>query len=113
MPSHKTIELTGMSHDRFDFIWRHFHVPTDTENYQDDMSDIEDDSNEEEELIEHTLERVEAYEDVMDEDDSLLEISASDTCANNQPFGTSVSVDEDKEHPWNKHVWSPSTEIKA
>eukprot|EP00957_Ditylum_brightwellii_P171778 13076709-Ditylum_brightwellii.AAC.1 len=78
-----------MSHNRFDFIWWHFHVQTDTENYQDDMSDIEDDSNEEEEWIEQTLEQVEAYEYVMDEDDSLLESSASYTCANNQPFGTS------------------------
>eukprot|EP00957_Ditylum_brightwellii_P182829 13926703-Ditylum_brightwellii.AAC.1 len=41
----------------------------------------------------------------MDEDDSSLESSASDICANNQPFGTSVSVDEDKEHPQKKHVW--------
>eukprot|EP00957_Ditylum_brightwellii_P078457 5966213-Ditylum_brightwellii.AAC.2 len=48
MPIHKTIELTGMSRDRFEFIWRHFYVQTYTENYQDDMSDTEDDSNEEE-----------------------------------------------------------------
>eukprot|EP00957_Ditylum_brightwellii_P090789 6913584-Ditylum_brightwellii.AAC.1 len=69
------------------------------------MSDIEDNSNEKEELIEQTLEKVEAYEDVMNEDDSLLEGSANDTCANNQPFGKSVSVGEDKKHPWNRHVW--------
>eukprot|EP00957_Ditylum_brightwellii_P022115 1668463-Ditylum_brightwellii.AAC.1 len=41
----------------------------------------------------------------MDIDDSLLESSASDTCANNQLFGTSVSVDEDKDYPQGKHVW--------
>eukprot|EP00957_Ditylum_brightwellii_P150786 11481148-Ditylum_brightwellii.AAC.1 len=61
MPSHKTIELTGISHDRFDFIWQHFCVQTDTENYQDDMSDIEDDNNTEEELIKQTLEWVEVH----------------------------------------------------
>eukprot|EP00957_Ditylum_brightwellii_P053910 4084300-Ditylum_brightwellii.AAC.1 len=83
MPSHKTIELTGT------FIWWHFHVQTDAENYLDDMLDIKDDSNEEEELIEQMLERVEVYEYVMDEDDSLVESSTSDTCANNQPFGMS------------------------
>eukprot|EP00957_Ditylum_brightwellii_P176830 13469460-Ditylum_brightwellii.AAC.1 len=72
----------------FDFVWWHFHVQTDTENYQDDMSDNEDDSNEEEELIKQILDQVEAYEYFMDEDDSLVESSTSDTCANNQPAGT-------------------------
>jgi hypothetical protein len=86
MPSHKTIELIGMSRNKFDFI-------------------IKDNSNEEKELIEQTLDQLEVYEYVMDEDDSLVESSTSDTCANNQPFGTIVSVDEDQEHPQKKHVW--------
>eukprot|EP00957_Ditylum_brightwellii_P162132 12343872-Ditylum_brightwellii.AAC.1 len=73
-------------------------------NYQDDISDTEYDTNEDgmdgqdEDMIEQTLEQVEAHENTTDEDNSSLESSASERSINNQPFGMGVSVDEDKEH---------------
>eukprot|EP00957_Ditylum_brightwellii_P157124 11958615-Ditylum_brightwellii.AAC.1 len=105
MPTHKTIELTGMPCNRFGFIWRHFHVQTYAINYQDDMSDIEDESDEDEDLIEETLERVQADKDTMDEDYLSMERSSSDTSTNNQQFGIGVGMDKDKEHWQKKHVW--------
>eukprot|EP00957_Ditylum_brightwellii_P098650 7514867-Ditylum_brightwellii.AAC.1 len=104
MSSHRTIELTGMSHNRFDFIWWQFHVQTDTINYQDDMSDIENETNEDEDLIEQILEMVKAHKDTMDEDDLSVGSSASNTSANNQQVGSGVGMDEDKEHPQKKYV---------
>eukprot|EP00957_Ditylum_brightwellii_P034628 2625803-Ditylum_brightwellii.AAC.1 len=105
MPSHKTIELTGMPCKRFDFIWWCFHMQTDIVNYQDDMSDTKDETDEDKDFIEQTLERAEAHKDTMDEDNLSVRSSESNESANNQPFGVGVGVDEDKERPWKKHAW--------
>eukprot|EP00957_Ditylum_brightwellii_P095668 7289018-Ditylum_brightwellii.AAC.1 len=49
MPSHAIATKFGMMRDRFNFIWQHFHVQSDTEHYQSGMHENDYDAEEEEE----------------------------------------------------------------
>eukprot|EP00957_Ditylum_brightwellii_P208411 15357292-Ditylum_brightwellii.AAC.1 len=49
MPTYKITSMLGMTRSRFVFIWRHFHVQSNTTTYQEDGSDVDDDTEEAEE----------------------------------------------------------------
>eukprot|EP00957_Ditylum_brightwellii_P186186 14173965-Ditylum_brightwellii.AAC.1 len=62
MPSHAIATKFGMTRDRFNFIWQHFHIQSDTEHYQcmhesDNDVEEEEEEEEEEEVCEQTMER--------------------------------------------------------
>eukprot|EP00957_Ditylum_brightwellii_P012230 923950-Ditylum_brightwellii.AAC.1 len=58
MPKHRITTMLGMSRDRLNFIWQHFYVQSDNENYQEDSSESKDGSSkdEEEDFVEQTME---------------------------------------------------------
>eukprot|EP00957_Ditylum_brightwellii_P192478 14654645-Ditylum_brightwellii.AAC.1 len=99
MPSHSI-----MTHDHFNFIWQHFHVQPNTEYYQADIhksdNDIkEDDDNNE--LYEQTLEKVQRDEEDMHGDDCSANMSDFDedkaSCNNHV-------VEDSSKHPRKKDI---------
>eukprot|EP00957_Ditylum_brightwellii_P005919 448522-Ditylum_brightwellii.AAC.1 len=67
MSTHSITSMLGMTRDRFRFIWRRFHVQSNTATYQEENLDTDDDTEEDEEeeecLVEQCLERVQAEEE--------------------------------------------------
>eukprot|EP00957_Ditylum_brightwellii_P173254 13190005-Ditylum_brightwellii.AAC.1 len=61
MPTHPIASMLGMTRDRFGFIWRHFHVQSNTAIYQEENLDSDDDTDKDgkgkEYLVEQCLER--------------------------------------------------------
>ena len=55
MPQHLITKELGMSRDRFNFLWRHFHVSSDD---LDEVEEVNESETENEELVEQTIERV-------------------------------------------------------
>eukprot|EP00957_Ditylum_brightwellii_P004312 327261-Ditylum_brightwellii.AAC.1 len=59
--------MLGMTRSRVAFIWIHFHVQSNTATYQEDGSDVDGDTEEDEEgeeyLVELSLERVQKEEE--------------------------------------------------
>ena len=70
MPQHVITNELSMSRDRFKFLWRHFHVSSDFDSK--DGEEVEENDNEE--LVEQTVERV-VYdqEEMLDEDQNVEE----------------------------------------
>eukprot|EP00957_Ditylum_brightwellii_P175294 13344773-Ditylum_brightwellii.AAC.1 len=111
MPTHIITTKLGMSHNCFDFIWRHFHVQYNTEHYQDDPEESDDelDDKEEDELHKQTLERVQRDEEHLHQDDLALDMSASnddDDAVEDESFEVNdKGEDKGTEHPRKKEVW--------
>eukprot|EP00957_Ditylum_brightwellii_P171696 13071207-Ditylum_brightwellii.AAC.1 len=69
-----------MSRDRFNFIWRHSHVQSDNENYQEDLSESKDgySKDEEEDFVEQTMDWVQAEEEEQNMDEFSVDMSDGD-----------------------------------
>eukprot|EP00957_Ditylum_brightwellii_P080423 6116899-Ditylum_brightwellii.AAC.1 len=82
MSTHSITSMLGMTRDRFGFIWRHFHVQSDTATYQKENLDTDDDTEEVEEreeyIVEQCLERAQAEEEKRYRDDSSMDSDGSD-----------------------------------
>ena len=70
MPQHVITKELGMSRDRFNFLWRHFHVSSDD---LDEVEETDGEETENEDLVEQTVERV-----VRDQDDEVVEEEKSE-----------------------------------
>lgn len=65
MSKHKIVTKLGMSRDRLLFIWRHFHTYVSEGDYDSDNALCgEDNTAEEETLVEQTLEHVQCKEEL-------------------------------------------------
>ena len=63
MPTHEVCNMNGMTRNRFRFLWRHLHINhADIDDEYDNVGDGGDDE-EEEHIVEMTLERVQVEED--------------------------------------------------
>eukprot|EP00957_Ditylum_brightwellii_P205490 15344125-Ditylum_brightwellii.AAC.1 len=98
--------MLGMTKSRFNFIWRHFNVQSNTATYQEGASDSEDNTDDDEEgeeyLVEQTAERVQTEKEERNRDDLSVDSNSSDKeDADSDSDGKKGKVEE---HPRKKEV---------
>ena len=88
MPSHPICTANNMNRERFEFLWRNFHCNHATsDDFLETENGVDDDLDDEDQLIELQLERVQRDQDhniQEDDDDDLVEEEQDSTAEDNQ-----------------------------
>eukprot|EP00957_Ditylum_brightwellii_P034893 2644161-Ditylum_brightwellii.AAC.1 len=94
--------MLGMLCDCFIFIWRHFHVQSDTQHHQGDVEEHEGGSDDEdydddhlEDYVEQYMKRICKEEEYDHLDDSSVDLSDLEDCDVNDEYGDITSDEED------------------
>ena len=69
MPSHPICYVNGMTRQRFEFLWRHFHSNHATDvDFTVDAEEVENESDDDDIIVDQSVERVQREQDIMQSD---------------------------------------------